>query len=1174
MPEPLTFDEFDLPSAAPTLRERQGEATIQRSQAATTSSQASAASSEATAEEKRTLLPDKQRSTRAIADLNEARAEQAKLALEKTQRLTSALPTAEQVPAARTTLLRELRNLSQAKELSQTMFSASGFGYSTIGQISGFPGRQVDSLLKPILANEAFEELSAMRAASPTGGALGNVTEMELKLLQSASGFIPPEGGDEAFQQGIDDLIAKRIEVLNKLGVAPDELAEALGPANAEQFAPLVKSYRFRKEDEAALDNYVKTKMADGTFDPSDFAALMGQAYYNATGNVPDEAYVGSAVETGFSIMDNKSPTLGALKYEATDEGARKRLLMEAGVLKEDDPSVGETLEGAALNFIPSTFQLAADTVQAFTIDLPQTLEGVAKIVGGATGLTEPAQWDAVKDYFGERYGTMDGFKRAVKTDPASIAADIAGIATGGALLTAKTASTAGKLGNIAALSNAAKKAEGFAQVAAKLDPLNTAASITKFGGKAAAGTAGRIGSGVARLTGAQPADLVQAVDAGRRGSPDFKDTLEGRKPPEDAIMKADKALEELYKSRSADYTRRMNRLKKQPEMLAFDDVEKAVEGVRNVGRHKGIDISAAGSVWDEVDGKMMEFFDKGLNSIEDFDAMKRAVGNIASKYQRGTPENKVAGEVARAINKTITAKAPIYADVMGDYRAASDTLSDIKASISADAKSMDTTLGKLRRAASDKGPRGRRVIDVLEGTKAGRGLGDMLAAQNLAAAEPSMLGTSLGTGAAAVTGDPSTMAVSALSAQGLARGAYGIGQVMGKGDQAMSAMMADPRVARTAQLAAKYADPTLTGIRMANPAVQSMVDPVQITEPNDANLAELMKAYSVGAPSVASLPASQVSLGEMSEKYTGPTLGGFTPDYQTVPSPVPAEGNAVSTVEMDGREVFFDAELGTYVDAATGEPIEGFKRGGQVKKQTAWYDDMVMAASRKGNDLAGAAADLFDRYLKPADAVAWIAQNVEGRSPAEVAKIRRNLQPVRNARSLVEAGAAENERRFARAGGLGARRADEVMAPVRVGAAAYQPADIPRAVVSETPRAIAAVRDYAARSTPSGMLRDARQGIASGVEAVSRDPYGMAFDGLFYAAPQTAIAAAPFDFAAMRESSQMLAPYADDAEAMRYKRMIDALSVLPLAAPIGARRIDPRSRKKAGGLAVKHKSR
>jgi hypothetical protein len=926
----------------PTAKERATEANIVQSQASAGASQASAASSAATAEEKRALLPSRQRGAEALADYQEARAAQAKIALEKTQRLMSQLPKGEKAPEARALLLREIRNLAQAKDLSKTMFSASGIGYNMLSGWSGSPAATVDGLTAPVLADEAFKALSEMRANSPTGGALGNVTEKELSLLQSSGGFVPPTAGDEAFQQGLDDLIAKRIEVLNKLGVGPQELAEALGPDNAEQFAPMVRAYRFREEDAKALGTYIEKTMADGTYDPTDFAALMGQAYYNATGNEPDEGYAAAAFEIGLKPLAGEAlgPKGNVWDYNTLDEQNRKQFLLETGVLKPEETGLGVALGGAALNFIPSTFELAFDTVKALTVDLPDTIEGAVKIIGGAVGLTDDAQYEAVKDYFGTRYGTGEGFRKALKTDPASIFADVVGVATGGGLLAAKTASTAAKITNIAKIADAAKAAEGFTRTVAKFDPLNIAAGTTKLGGKAVAGTTERIGAGVGRLVGAQPADLAQAVSAGKRGSPEFLAQLEGRAAPEDAITKADAALAELYASRSSDYTRRMDRVKKQPETLAFDDVEKAVEGVRNVGRHKGIDISGAGGVWDEVDAKMMEFFDKGLNSIEDFDAMKRAISNIGMKYQRGTPEYKVAMDVAKAVNNTITDKAPIYASVMKDYRLASDTLSDIKASISADAKSADTTLGKLRRSASDRGPRGRRVIDILESTKAGRGLGDLLAGQNLAAGEPSMLGTAAGTGATIVTGDPSAMAMSAMSAKGLGKGAYRFGELLGTAEKGRDALMQLPGVERTAELAAKYADPLATGIRVANPAlIQPQVDPISLVQQPEEDLSAMLKAYKVLPPSMgAGVPdggPSGVSLGDLQERYEGPTLGGFQPTYTDIDAagnPVEAQTQTQTTQIINGRVADIDPVTGEMIYVDTGEVVEGYKRGGAVK--------------------------------------------------------------------------------------------------------------------------------------------------------------------------------------------------------------------------------------------------
>jgi len=230
----------------------------------------------------------------------------------------------------------------------------------------------------------------------------------------------------------------------------------------------------------------------------------------------------------------------------------------------------------------------------------------------------------------------------------------------------------------------------------------------------------------------------------------------------------------------------------------------------------------------------------------------------------------------------------------------------------------------------------------------------------------------------------------------------------------------------------------------------------------------------------------------------------------------------------------------------------------------------MLMAVSRRSNDLVGAAADLADKYgLTPADAAAWIARNVEGRSPQEVERIRRNLQKLGSNREIVDAGAMSNENRFRQAGGRGARTADEVMAPTRLAAAAYRPGDVPRAVVRETPGALRAVGQYIQTSTPSSVAQDVVDTARSGYESFVKDPYGSVVNTALYSNPFTMLAAAPFDYAAMRESSHMLDPYVkEDAEAAKAKRMVDALSVLPAAGAVPG--VGMAARRKRGGLAVK----
>jgi hypothetical protein len=58
-------------------------------------------------------------------------------------------------------------------------------GKKAADSIPGSEAYALDRTLDTIRANLGFEQLSAMRAASPTGGALGQVTERELALLQS-----------------------------------------------------------------------------------------------------------------------------------------------------------------------------------------------------------------------------------------------------------------------------------------------------------------------------------------------------------------------------------------------------------------------------------------------------------------------------------------------------------------------------------------------------------------------------------------------------------------------------------------------------------------------------------------------------------------------------------------------------------------------------------------------------------------------------------------------------------------------------------------------------------------------------------------------------------------------------------------------------------------------------
>lgn len=63
--------------------------------------------------------------------------------------------------------------------------------------VPGTPAKNLAATIDTIRANIGFEELQAMRDASPTGGALGQVTEREIAFLQSVLGSLEQSQGHE-----------------------------------------------------------------------------------------------------------------------------------------------------------------------------------------------------------------------------------------------------------------------------------------------------------------------------------------------------------------------------------------------------------------------------------------------------------------------------------------------------------------------------------------------------------------------------------------------------------------------------------------------------------------------------------------------------------------------------------------------------------------------------------------------------------------------------------------------------------------------------------------------------------------------------------------------------------------------------------------------------------------
>lgn len=100
--------------------------------------------------------------------------------------------------------------------------------------------KRLSNLLDTIKANVGFTELQSMRDASPTGGALGQVSEMENRLLQSVLGSLDQAGDSEDLRSVLDTILVQRQGTIDRLEAAY-EMDKASYGSRAEEQKEVVK---------------------------------------------------------------------------------------------------------------------------------------------------------------------------------------------------------------------------------------------------------------------------------------------------------------------------------------------------------------------------------------------------------------------------------------------------------------------------------------------------------------------------------------------------------------------------------------------------------------------------------------------------------------------------------------------------------------------------------------------------------------------------------------------------------------------------------------------------------------------------------------------------------------------------------------------------------------------
>lgn len=104
---------------------------------------------------------------------------------------------------------------------------------SFLSVIPGTAAHDASKLLDTIKANAGFDRLQQMREQSPTGGALGQVSEFENRLLQATIGNLEMSQSEDQFLQNLDR-VQKIYEKIIHKGIKPgDPLAEGVASAGA-----------------------------------------------------------------------------------------------------------------------------------------------------------------------------------------------------------------------------------------------------------------------------------------------------------------------------------------------------------------------------------------------------------------------------------------------------------------------------------------------------------------------------------------------------------------------------------------------------------------------------------------------------------------------------------------------------------------------------------------------------------------------------------------------------------------------------------------------------------------------------------------------------------------------------------------------------------------------------
>ena len=129
-------------------------------------------------------------------------------------------------------------------EFSATLDGISGMVIGNIFKIlPESDANKIQSFLKPIQAFTGFKTLSDMKAASPTGGALGQVSEKELQFLQASWAALDITLGADEFKGQLDIVFDRMNETIKSMERGLEEFPDPLIQEYLDEMKIFVEDY-------------------------------------------------------------------------------------------------------------------------------------------------------------------------------------------------------------------------------------------------------------------------------------------------------------------------------------------------------------------------------------------------------------------------------------------------------------------------------------------------------------------------------------------------------------------------------------------------------------------------------------------------------------------------------------------------------------------------------------------------------------------------------------------------------------------------------------------------------------------------------------------------------------------------------------------------------------------